>query len=775
MSDELLTERKSNFIRDIIDADLASGKHTSIVTRFPPEPNGYLHIGHAKSICLNFGLALDYSGRCHLRFDDTNPVKEDIEYVESIKADVKWLGFDWGEHLYYASNYFGRMYELAELLITKGLAYVDFQDQETIRAQRGTLTEAGVESPYRNTSPDENLAIFRRMRAGEYQDGDCVLRAKIDMTSPNMIMRDPALYRVKHAHHHNTGDEWCIYPMYDYAHCLEDAFEEVTHSICTLEFENNRELYDWVIEATEVPCKPKQYEFARLNLNYTVMSKRKLLQLVTEQHVNGWDDPRMPTIAGMRRRGVTPEALRNFANIIGVAKANSTVDVSLFEFCVRDDLNQRAPRVMAVVNPLKVVITNLDDNHEELLDCSYWPHDIPKEGSRTVAFSKEIYIEQDDFMEAPPKGFFRLRPGGEVRLRYAYVIRCDEVIKDADGNIVELRCTLDKDSAEGNTSDGRKVKGIIHWVSATHGVPAEFRLYDRLFNHEKPDADGDFLSKINPDSLSVMRGFVEASVLSAQETHYQFERVGYFVHDLDSKDSHLVFNRVVSLKDSWAKEVKKTEPVKEAPAPVPQAAKAVDPRKERPQKKSRAYEREKLRAENTALQARYDRYLTLGLQDDDADLLSGEEKKGDYFETLLSHFDAPLQVSIWLVNELLPTLEDEEFDTLPFTPEQFATLIKLVDTGEVSTAAGREVLAKMRETGDDPEAIVDAQGLRVLKDSSLLQGIIAQVLTENPNELAKYREGKTSLFGFFVGKVMKATNGTADGHLVRTLLEKELG
>lgn len=769
------TERKSNFIRDIIDKDLASGKHTKIVTRFPPEPNGYLHIGHAKSICLNFGLAIDYQGQCHLRFDDTNPVKEDIEYVESIKNDVKWLGFDWGENLFFASDYFERMYLLAEKLIQKGLAYVDFQPHDAIREQRGTLTEPGVEGPYRNTSPEENLELFRQMRQGKYKDGECILRAKIDMTSPNMVMRDPALYRVKHAHHHNTGDEWCIYPMYDYAHCLEDAFEGVTHSICTLEFENNRELYDWVIQATEVECQPKQIEFARLSLNYTVMSKRKLLQLVQEKHVNGWDDPRMFTIAGLRRRGVTPEAIRNFASLIGVAKANSTVDMSLFEFCVRDDLNHRAPRVMCVIDPIKVTLTNLPEDFSETIDAPLWPFDVPNEGSRDVVLTREIYIERDDFMKDPPKGYYRLKPGGEARLRYGYVIRCDEAIEDESGNVVELKCSIHMDSKDGRGFEGKKVKGVIHWVSATHALPAEIRLYDRLFSHEKPDADGDFLAHINPDSLKISSGFIEPAALALDETHFQFERNGYFVHDLDSKKEAPIFNRVVSLKDSWAKEVAKTDAPEEAPSkPEPKPA-ATEKAEGTPQKSSRVLEREKAREQDPALAARYAGYLELGVQDDEADLLSGEVEKGDYFEELLKVSRVPASAALWMVNELLPQIEEDALSSLKFTPAQFAELVKLVDDNEVVTAAAREVLQVMLTDGGSPEAIVDQRGLRVLKDTSKLDAIIDQVLAENPDELARYKEGKTTLFGFFIGKVMKATKGAADGHVVRERLQNRLG
>jgi len=477
-----------DFIRTVVNEDMRTGRYDGkVITRFPPEPNGYPHIGHAKSISLNFGLALEYGGRCHLRMDDTNPTTEDEEYVRALQDAVHWLGFDWGKHLYYASDYFPQLYAFAEQLILDGKAYVDSLNEEEIREYRGTVTEPGRESPYRNRSVEENLDLFRRMRAGEFADGAHVLRGKGDMASPNMKMRDPLFYRIRHAHHYRTGDEWCIYPMYDFAHPLSDAIEGVTHSICTLEFENNREIYNWLADNLLEEPRPHQYEFARLNLDYTIMSKRKLLQLVQENHVNGWDDPRLSTIAGLRRRGVTPEAIRAFCDKIGVSKANSRVDIALLDHCIRDDLNTKAPRVMAVLRPLKVVITNYPAGQAEALEASFWPRDVPKEGSRPVPFARELYIEQDDFMENPPKGFHRLVPGGEVRLRYAYIITCDDVIKDAEGNVLELRCSYAPESRGGAAVDGRKVKGTIHWVSAAHAVPVEVRLYDRLFTTSNPE------------------------------------------------------------------------------------------------------------------------------------------------------------------------------------------------------------------------------------------------------------------------------------------------
>jgi glutaminyl-tRNA synthetase len=550
------TTRSLDFIREIVEADLASGKHSSVITRFPPEPNGYLHIGHAKSICLNFGVAGEYGGRCHLRFDDTNPAKEEIEYAEAIQSDVRWLGFEW-DALYHASDYFQKLYELAQHLIRNGLAYVDSLSAEEIRQYRGTLTEPGKESPFRNRSVDENLGLFAGMRAGEFPDGAHVLRAKIDMTSPNLNMRDPVLYRIRRETHHRTGDDWCIYPLYDYAHPISDALENITHSLCTLEFEAHRPLYDWAVDNLPLPSRPVQIEFARLNLNYTVMSKRKLLRLVEERHVDGWDDPRMPTIAGLRRRGYTPASIRNFCAAIGVARRENMIDVALLEHSLREDLNRTAPRVMGVLRPLRVVIDNYPEGQAEEFETANNPDD-PQAGTRRVPFSRTLYIEQDDFMEEPPKKFFRLAPGREVRLRSAYFITCNEVVKDADGNVVELRCTYDPATRGGDSPDGRKPKATLHWVSAEHAVNAEVRLYDRLFVNENPEEaeEGkDFLANLNPHSLEVMTAAkLEPSVIGADPgRRYQFERLGYFCVDTDSTAERLVFNRTATLKDTWAK------------------------------------------------------------------------------------------------------------------------------------------------------------------------------------------------------------------------------
>ena len=545
----------SNFIYNIIDDDLKSGKHPEgIHTRFPPEPNGYLHIGHAKSICLNFGTAEKYAGLCNLRFDDTNPTKEDTEYVDSIQEDIKWLGFSWGNRRYYASDYFEKLYEYACALIKQGLAYVDDLTAEEIRAYRGTLTEPGRESPCRNRSVAENLALFERMKAGEFPDGSRVLRAKVDMASPNITMRDPVIYRIAHAVHHRTGDAWCIYPMYDFAHPLSDAIENITHSLCTLEFEDHRPFYDWLLEVLgfDKNTRPRQIEFARLNVTNTITSKRKLRQLVEEGHVRGWDDPRMPTISGLRRRGYTPASIRDFCERIGVAKSNSTVDVAMLEHCVREDLKERAARVMAVLHPLKVVLTNYpEDKSEELLAENH----PTRGGKRYVPFSREIYIEREDFMEEPPKKFFRLRPGGEVRLKHAYIIKCEEVVKDEKGEITELRCTYDPESKSGGSAANRKVKGTLHWVSAKDAMDAEVRLYDYLLKTDDEETTADFIASLNPHSLEVIEGAkVEPSLArTAEGTHYQFLRTGYFVVDKDTRPDRLVFNRVVGLKDSWGK------------------------------------------------------------------------------------------------------------------------------------------------------------------------------------------------------------------------------
>jgi glutaminyl-tRNA synthetase len=554
-AEPVATETGRDFIRDIIQADLDSKKHSRIVTRFPPEPNGYLHLGHAKSIALNFGIAQEFAGSCHLRFDDTNPTREEQEYIDSIQADVRWLGYDWGSDLFYASDYFDRLYEWAETLIRNGNAYVDDQSQADIRHNRGTLTEPGQNSPFRDRSVEENLDLFRRMKAGEFPNGARVLRAKIDMASGNINLRDPVLYRILHAHHPRTGAKWSIYPSYDYAHGQSDAIEGITHSICTLEFEDHRPLYEWLLDKLPVPSKPRQYEFARLNVTYTLLSKRVLTMLVRDGHVAGWDDPRMPTIAGMKRRGVPPEAVREFVKRIGVAKANSVVDLGMLEFSIRECLNRTALRRMAVLRPLKVVITNYPEGQSEELEAINHPDD-PAAGTRRITFSRELYIEQDDFMENPPKKFFRLSPGNEVRLRYAYFIRCTDIVKNAAGEVVELRCTYDPATKGGNAPDGRKVKATMHWLSAEHSKPAEIRIYNQLFANPAPDP-ANFIADLNPQSLEILSDArVEPAIVESNSTDaVQFERQGYFVRDGDSTPDRPVFNRTIGLRDTFAKEV----------------------------------------------------------------------------------------------------------------------------------------------------------------------------------------------------------------------------
>ncbi len=594
-----------DFIRDMVERDRAAGKYGGrVVTRFPPEPNGYLHIGHAKSICLNFGLALENGGTCNVRLDDTNPETEDQQYVEAIQRYVRWLGFDWGENFFHASDYFEQLYDFAVELIRRGKAYVDSLNEDEIREYRGTVTEPGRNSPYRDRSVEENLDLFRRMRAGEFPDGAHVLRGKIDMASPNMKMRDPLFYRIKHATHFHRGNAWCIYPFYDFAHPLSDAIEGITHSLCTLEFENNREIYDWLVDTLEFPDPPRQTEFARLNLTYTVLSKRKLLALVERKLVTGWDDPRMPTLAGLRRRGFTPEAIRDLCERVGVAKANSTVDVTLLEHCQREDLNPQVPRVMCVLRPLRLVIENYPEGQVEELDAPLYPHDVPKEGSRKVPFSRVLYIERDDFAEQPPKGFHRLAPGREVRLRYAYLVRCESVVKDASGEIVEVRCTYDPATRGGSAPDGRKVPGTLHWVSADHSIPVEVRLYDRLFRVERPDLEeGDFEEYLNPKALETLADSRLEPAAADLGERLQFERQGYFFRDpVDSSPGHLVFNRTVPLRDSWAQEVQKQSPAASTSAgaqkpPEPRAPKVKEEKAPEPLSPEELEQLEQMRPE----------------------------------------------------------------------------------------------------------------------------------------------------------------------------------
>ena len=780
-SDAPTPSTRDNFIYDIIDEDLETGTYGDrVVTRFPPEPNGYLHIGHAKSIVLNFGIKHDYADRadtrCHLRFDDTNPETESPEYVESIKEVVQWLGYDWGEHEHYASDYFEQFYQYAVKLIKQGDAYVDSLDEEEIREYRGTVEEPGTPSPYRDRSVEENLELFRKMKEGAFEDGEHVLRAKIDMSSPHMIMRDPLLFRIKHAHHYRQGDDWCIYPMYDYAHPLEDAIEDITHSLCTLEFDNNRRVYDWVMEhcldEEEIPSRPQQYEFNRLNLGYTVMSKTKLGHLIEEELVGGWDDPRLPTLAGLRRRGVPPSAIRSFCREVGVTRSQSRVQIDHFEHALRDDLNPKAPRVMAVLDPLKVVATNWDAGEVDWIDANHWPRDIDKDETRPVPFTRELYIERDDFREDPPDDFIRLAPGREVRLRHAYFFTCEEVIRDEDGTVTELRGTIDPETRGATAPDGRSPEGTLHWVSAVHGVPFEARLYDRLFEVPAPDArEEHFTGFINPDSLNVQRGVLEPAVRDlAADQRVQFERQGYFWPDPDdSTPASLVYNQIVPLRDTWGDEDRLTQ------AELEQRRREKEERKERQRERSLKGKTDPVKNLDDAQQNRFERYHeALGLSRNDAATIAGEDALAGFFDAALEHYDAPEPLANWTVNELLGALKDRAVADLPFGPEVFASLVRLVDTDVISTRGADEVFTELVENGGSPEAIVDERDLRQVDDTEALRPTVRAVLDDHPDEVARYRDGKKSLVGFFMGQVMDATNGAANPELARELLQDEL-
>jgi glutaminyl-tRNA synthetase len=763
-----VSETKHHFIHDRVTADNASKHYDGrVVTRFPPEPNGYPHIGHAKSICLNFGLARDFGGVCHLRMDDTNPTTEDIEYVEAIKRDVKWLGFDWGDKMFYASDYFGRLYEIAQRFIREGKAYVDSLNEEQISEYRGTVNQVGRPSPDRDRSVEENLRLFEGMRTGEFADGTYVLRAKGDLSNPNMKMRDPLMYRIRRVHHYRTADAWNIYPFYDYAHCFSDAFEGITHSICTLEFANNRELYDWYLAQVAWPQAPQQIEFARLALDYTVVSKRKLLRLVKEGHVTGWDDPRMPTLSALRRRGYTPEAIRHFCELIGVAKANSTVDVGKLEFCVREDLNVRSRRVMCVLKPLKVVIDNWAVDKVHSVDAPYFPSEFEQAGSRSLPLSKELYIDHDDFMENPPKGFHRLQPGGEVRLRYGCVIKCNEVKKDAAGHVTELRCTYDEQSFGGGTSDGRKVKGVIHWVPAKESIVAEVRLYDRLFKDPRPDDADDFMTCLNPNSLQTVKGArVEPSLVSAKSGEFfQFERVGFFCVDVESKDAQLVFNRTVTLKDSWAEApaaaVAKPEASKTAakPSAKPTTGK---PHVDAPSDPA-------LLQQAQALQAR-------GVDADDSYLLSQSEAMAKFTLSAVgpSGNISPVLLG-WLTNELQAVLKGQEVSSLRCSGQDIAALVAAIERSDVSHSSAKKVFEVMVRDGGAPMDLVNKMGLLQNNDVGAVTAWGEQVLKAFPEQTARYRQGEVKMFGFLVGQVLKASGGKANPQLTNDTLKKLLG
>jgi len=764
--------RPTNFLTDIIDADLASGRvRGPVVTRFPPEPNGFLHIGHSKSILLNFGLAARYGGHANLRFDDTNPTTEETEYVESIQGDVRWLGGDWGPHLHYASDYFERMYAFAERLVREGKAYVDSQPQEAIREQRGSFERPGVASPFRDRPAAESLDLLRRMRNGEFADGACVLRARIDMTHPNVLMRDPLLYRIRHANHHRTGDAWCIYPMYDWAHPLEDAIEGVTHSICTLEFESNRELYDWVLDQTGPwEPRPRQYEFARLALGFTVMSKRKLLQLVNEKRVSGWDDPRMPTIAGMRRRGVTPEAIRDFADLIGVAKNNSVVDIGKFEFAVRGDLESRSPRALAVLDPIRLTLTSWEAGRVEELDLPWWPADPGRGGSRKVPFGRDLLVDRDDFSADPPPDWKRLAPGREVRLAGAYVVRCDEVVRAADGKVLEVRCSHDPASRDA-AGTARRGVGTIHWVHATRSVPAMVRIYDRLFTVEKADAEEDFLAALNPDSLSsASEARVEPALRDAAPgTHWQFLRVGYFFVDpVDSRPDAPVFNRTITLKDTWA--------VRAAPSiPRRPARPAKDSTPPSATRKSRADARAEERAADPALAALHARYsATPGLAGDVADLLSSDLATGAFFDEAVAAGAPPAAAARWLKNELLGLAGDAPLGSLPLSAPDFGRFVSLAESGRTTTAGAKALLASLVERGGDPAGRLAELGLEKVDDHGAVDRAVRSVLSSQATEVVRYRAGERKLFGFLLGAVMRETQGKADPASVKKALQEAL-
>ncbi len=763
-------ERPTDFVREMVRADVAANKHGgSVVTRFPPEPNGYLHIGHAKAICIDFGIAKEMGGRCHLRMDDTNPTTESVEYVEAIKRDVRWLGFDWGEHLYYASDYFERFYELGEQLIRRGRAYVcDLSDETFSKEYRGTITEHGKPSPYRSRSVEENLDLFRRMRAGEFADGTRVLRAKIDMTSPNMKMRDPPLVRIKHAHHYRTGDAWCIYPLYDYAHCLEDSFEGVTHSLCTLEFESARELYDWVIAATEVPHVPRQTEFARLNITYMVMSKRKLLQLVEGKHVLGWDDPRMPTIAGLRRRGYTPEALREFVARVGVSKNISTVEIELLEHTIREDLDRRSPRVMAVLKPLELVIDSFPEGHVEHFDAPYWPVGTePLDGvlcgSRSVPMSRVLYVERDDVAEVPPKGWHRLAPGRKVRLRHGYVVTCTSIDKDEHGEIVRVHCTHDPSTRGGQAPAGERIDGTIHWVSAAHAVDVEARVYDRLFTVENPgEGDSDFVTQINPASLTVLRGKAEPALASVRPgERFQLERVGFFFVDEDARQGHLVLNRTVALKDSWQKSQKPTAhevPRRERPERGPvQGASPAEPLV--------------LSAEATALRDAH------GISAEAARVLSQESRLGELFRDAVSTErgqSLAKVIATMLVNDVLGELRSRNLESTRFGGEALVELAELVRNATIGSAQTKEVLTDMIASGKAPSVIVKERGLTQIGSLDALSPIVAEVLSQNADAVGRYKAGNVNVLGALVGMVMKRSGGRANAKVVKDLVEQQL-
>ncbi len=746
--------KSKDFLRRIVEEDLQSGKYKEVVTRFPPEPNGFPHIGHAKSITINFGIAKDYQGHCNLRMDDTNPTTEDTQYVEALKDAVEWLGFKWEDEVRYTSDYFDKLYTYAVQLIKMQKAYVDSLSEDEIREYRGTVTSAGKRSQYAQRSIEENLELLERMKNGEFKEGEHILRAKIDMSSPNMKMRDPLLYRIRHAHHFRAGDKWAIYPMYDFAHCLSDYIEGVTHSICTLEFENNRDIYDWVLDTLELePPRPYQHEFARLGINYTVMSKRKLLELVEGGQVNGWDDPRMPTIAGLRRRGYTPESILNFCDSIGIAKANSMVDVAQLEFAIRDDLNTKVPRVMSVMNPLKVTIINYEGSEE--IEASYYPHDVPKEGTRKLPFSKEIYIDQTDFEENPEKGYFRLTPEQPVRLKYAYIIHCKEVIKDAEGHVIEIKAEYHPDSKSGKDTSGIKVKSAIQWVEANNAKKIEVRLYDRLFKTEAPEGVED----LNPNSLKIIKGaLIEPAVITEKpDERFQFEREGYFYAEpIDYTDEIPVFNKIVGLKESSSKKRK-------APKQT---------QKSQPKKVQIDGEVVPMTAQEQLL---FDNYTKeLKLNSEVANTLARDVKLSTFYAQALEALNSPVGIANIVSNEVARELKTKEINALKFTPVQIAELIKMVEDETISTKIAKQVFEEMVKSGENPTQIVESKGLVQISDPTVILPIIEEIIARNPENVEKFKNGNKKLFGFFVGQVLKATKGKGNPKVVNELVLQQL-
>ncbi len=740
-------KKSKDFLRTIVQNDLENKKYTNITTRFPPEPNGFPHIGHAKSICINFGIARDFNGVCNLRMDDTNPTTEDTKYVEALKNAVTWLGFKWEGEVRYTSDYFDKLYEYAIALIKMGKAYVDSVDEEQMKELRGTVKSAGKRSEFANRSVEENLELLEKMKDGEFKDGAHVLRAKIDMANANMKMRDPLLYRIRNTSHFRTGDQWHIYPMYDFAHCLSDYIEGISHSICTLEFENNRELYDWILDTLELPKpRPYQYEFARLNINYTVMSKRKLLELVNEKKVAGWDDPRLPTIAGLARRGYTPEAIKAFCEQIGIAKANSVVDIAQLEYCIRDDLNHKAPRVMAVLNPLKVVIENYDRSEE--IEADFYPSDIGKSGSRKLTFSNEIYIDKDDFNENPPKGYFRLTPSQAVRLKHGYIITVKEVVKNELGEVVEIKAKYLPNSKSGNDTSGVKVKSAIQWVDAKTAKSAEVRIYDRLYKCEDPQG----LEDLNVGSLKVIKNaLIEPSVITSNEQRFQFEREGYFFKEpKDYTDEKPVFNKIVSLKDSWNKKQTKQVTKKEVKEFVQGE---VEPMSE---------EQKKL----------YVKYINeLKLNSEIANTIARDEVLAKFFKESLGFYNKPTTLANLVANEVSKSFKTEQ--NTKINPLHISELAQMIDNELISSKIAKQVYEESEQNGENPKTIVDKKGLIQISDPEVILGFVKEVMKKNPKQVEQVKNGNDKLLGFFVGQALKISEGRANPKVVQELVARE--